>query len=271
MIAGIIFLIIILLYLFSVFPRLSNKKHILNIRTSMFAHRGYHDIGHQIPENSIPAFRAAIQHGYGIELDIHLSRDGQLVVFHDDTLERICGCDRVIEELTYNELAQYRLLGTNERIPLFKEVLSVVDSQVPLLIELKIPDSSLQICEKTYSLLKDYPGFYMVQSFNTMGIYWFRQHAPHILRGQLASHLTAEKSRELWIFKFIVQNLLCNFLGRPDFISYKLADLPNLSVLFLKYIFRLPIAVWTLTTNEEIKKGKSSYNIQIFEKHGENY
>ena len=254
-----------------VFPRRTEKKRILDISPSMFAHRGYHDIAHRIPENSMTAFHAAIQHGYGIELDLHLTRDGQLIVFHDDTLERLCGRPGRVEDLTYDELKSLCLLGTDERIPLFSEVLAAVNGRVPLLIELKIPTFSLKICEETYRILKSYSGHYMIQSFNTMGLRWFRLHAPHILRGQLAEHLTARECREAWLLKFLVQNLFCNFLGRPDFISYRLSDLPHLSVLLLKYIFRVPIAVWTLTTNEELKKGMSGYHIQIFEKHGENY
>ncbi len=271
MFIAIIIFAVILIYFFMVSPRRTEKKRILDISPSMFAHRGYHDMEHQVPENSMTAFYAAIQRGYGIELDLHLTRDGQLIVFHDDTLERLCGCLGKVEELSYSELESLCLLGTKERIPLFRDVLNAVDGRVPLLIELKIPTSSLKICEETYRILKPYSGNYMIQSFNTMGLRWFRLNAPHILRGQLAEHLTARKSREAWFLKFLVQNLFCNFLGRPDFISYRLSDLPHLSVLLLQYIFRVPIAVWTLTTGEELKKGISGYHIQIFEKHGENY
>lgn len=271
MIVSIFFFTAILLYFFMLFPRTSEKKRILDIAPSMFAHRGYHDMAHCIPENSMSAFRAAIRRGYGIELDLHLTRDGQLVVFHDNTLERLCGCSKRVEELSYDELSSFRLLGTDERIPLLQEVLSAVDGVVPLLIELKIPTSSLKICEETYRILQQYSGNYMIQSFNTMGVRWFKLHAPHILRGQLAEHLTARTSKESWLLKFIVQNLLCNFLGRPDFISYNMSDLPHLSVFLLKYIFQTPIAVWTLRTTDELNKGISEYHIQIFEKKGENY
>ncbi len=271
MIIGFILFMIVLFYFFMVYPRRSEKRRLLDISPSMFAHRGYHDIAHHVPENSMTAFHAAVKHGYGIELDLHLTRDGQLVVFHDDTLERLCGHSGRVEDWTYDELKKLCLLGTNEHIPLFQEVLSAVDGRVPLLIELKIPTASLKICEKTYSILKSYSGNYMIQTFNTMGLRWFRLHAPYILRGQLAEHLTASKSREAWLLKFIVQNLFCNFLGRPDFISYRMSDLPHLSVFLLKYIFRVPIAVWTLTTNEDLQRGISGYHIQIFEKHGEYY
>lgn len=271
MIALVLFLIVILLYFFLIFPRVGKRRDVLSITPHMFAHRGYHNIERRIPENSMAAFRAAIRKGYGIELDLHLSRDGQLIVFHDYDLRRLCGSPGVVEHMTYDELSRYSLLDTDEKIPLFQDVLSVVNGQVPLLVELKIPTSSLEICQKTYALLENYPGSYMVQSFNSMGLRWFRKHAPSVLRGQLSSHLTTEKTGEPWFLRFIVQNLFCNFIGRPDFISYRQSDLPHPVVLLLKYLFHTPIAVWTLKTWEDLKKGTSRYHIQIFEKHGENY
>ena len=242
LITGII-VFLILFYFYLIWPRLSRKRQIRPFLHTMFAHRGYHCIEKGIPENSIPSFRAAISHGYGIELDVHLTSDGKLVVFHDDDLSRICGRPETIESLPLKELQSCRLQNTNETIPLFTDVLSLVGGQVPLLIELKIPKSSLGICEKTWEILKNYNGPYMVQSFNTL------DHLP-----------------EPWILTFVVKHLLGNVLGRPDFISYKLADLPMFEVWFLKHILHLPVAVWTLRTPDALKKGKRHYDMQIFEK-----
>ena len=133
----------IVLYLFAISPRFTRRKDMRRFRHTMFAHRGYHCIEKGIPENSMAAFRAALKNGYGIEIDLHLTRDGQLVVFHDDTLERICGLSDTVENLTYEELKSCRLCGTTETIPAFDEVLSLVDGRVPLRIDLKIPDSSV--------------------------------------------------------------------------------------------------------------------------------
>lgn len=170
LITGII-VFLILFYFYLIWPRLSRKRQIRPFLHTMFAHRGYHCIEKGIPENSIPSFRAAISHGYGIELDVHLTSDEKLVVFHDDDLSRICGRPETIESLPLKELQSCRLQNTNETIPLFTDVLSLVGGQVPLLIELKIPKSSLGICEKTWEILKNYNGPYMVQSFNTLGIW----------------------------------------------------------------------------------------------------
>lgn len=257
--------------LFAILPRFSRRKAMAAYRRTMFAHRGYHSLKHGIPENSMAAFRAALKRGYGIEIDLHLTRDGQLAVFHDDTLERICKRPEVIETLTRKELDACRLSGTSEKIPTFEEVLELVNGQVPLLIELKIPGSPEPICRETLRQLDGYNGPFLIQSFNTMGIRWFKLHAPWILRGQLSSNLTREPLKEAWIFRFIVKHLLSNFLGRPDFISYCLNDLPVVNVWILKHIFHVPVAVWTLRTSDMLKRGKQHFDMQIFERHHENY
>lgn len=264
-------IIIFLLYLFAISPRFARRRDMLHYRHTMFAHRGYHCMEKGIPENSMAAFRAALIRGYGIEIDLHLTRDGRLVVFHDDTLERICGRPDIVENMTYEELKACRLCGTDETIPSFDEVLSLVKGRVPLLIELKIPDSSVHICQETMRQLSHYKGPCLIQSFNTMGIRWFRLHAPHILRGQLSSNLTRDPLKEAWLLRFMVKHLLSNFLGRPDFISYNLNDLPIVNVWILKHIFHVPVAVWTLTTPDMLNKGLQHFDMQIFEKRHENY
>lgn len=259
------------LYIFSIFPRLAKREEMAAFNHTLFAHRGYHCAEKLIPENSMPAFKAAVSHNYGIELDVHLTRDKKLVVFHDDTLERMCRVQGTVESYTYEELLKFHLLNTAEKIPLFSQVLEYVNGRVPLLIELKIPGQSHEICQAVQQALSIYKGPFLVQSFNTMGILWFRHNAPHILRGQLSSNLTADAAGETYILRFFVKHLLSNFLGRPDFISYKLKDLPVLGVTICQRLFRTPIAVWTLRTPKALEEGISAYNIQIFEKTGENY
>ena len=211
------------------------------------------------------AFRAAIQKNYGIELDLHLTRDGELVVFHDDDLKRVCGPPERPEDLTAAELTKCTILGTKEHIPLFRDVLALVNDQVPLLVELKIPERNMQICQKAYEMLRSYHGAFLLESFNSEGLYWFRKNAPEVLRGQLSSRLTKEKSDVSWFLRFFVENLWCNFLGRPDFIAYKLTDLPKLTVTLLRIFSGTTIAVWTLRTKDAIHEGKQEYDIQIFE------
>lgn len=259
------------LYICALVPETSRKNQMTAYYGTMFAHRGYHCAEKGIPENSIPAFRAAIERKYGIELDIHITRDNQLVVFHDDTLERMCKVEKTPEEMTLQELKNCPLSGTREHIPTLEEVLTLVNGRVPLLIELKMPGRSTAVCRRAYRTLKSYQGLYLVQSFNTLGLHWFYIHAPHVLRGQLASNLTKSDDRPHWLFRFLAKHLMLNFWGRPDFISYKMADLPTLNALLLHRLFGTPFAVWTLRSSEALKEGILRYDMQIFEKTGEFY
>lgn len=147
----------------------------------------------------------------------------------------------------------------------YRDVLALVNDQVPLLVELKIPERNMQICQKAYEMLRSYHGAFLLESFNSEGLYWFRKNAPEVLRGQLSSRLTKEKSDVSWFLRFFVENLWCNFLGRPDFIAYKLTDLPKLTVTLLRIFSGTTIAVWTLRTKDAIHEGKQEYDIQIFE------
>lgn len=267
----VIFILIAGLYLYAVFPETARKDRTLSYKGTMFAHRGYHCREKNIPENSMAAFRAALNKNYGIELDVHLTSDSQVVVFHDDTLVRMCGINKRPEKMTLFELKGCSLLGTAEHIPAFEEVLKLVDGQVPLLIELKLPDRSDALCRQTYELLKDYRGPYLIQSFNTLGLHWFRQNAPHVLRGQLASNLTKGDRKPHWVFRFLAKHLMLNFWGRPDFISYKLVDIPTFNTTLLRKCFNTPFAVWTLRDRNALKEGVLHYDMQIFEKSYENY
>lgn len=263
--------VIIGLYLYAVWPRTTRISDVMQYDHAMFAHRGYHNKEKLIPENSMAAFHAAAAKGYGIELDIHITKDGKIAVFHDDTLERMCQKPGGVEDYTWEELRRFHLLNTTERIPELKEVLAYVDGRVPLLIELKIPGKSLAVCEASYKILKEYKGRFMVQSFNTLGLYWYRKHAPEILRGQLSSNLTKSQEKEPYLLRFLIRFLLLNMLGRPDFISYKLKDLPNFSVSVCRNLFGTPAAVWTLRTEKALKQGQAEYNMCIFEKAGADY
>lgn len=271
MLLFILLIFLFFFYMFIIAPRLSKKEEMKAFLHTRFAHRGYHCAERLIPENSIPAFQAALDRHYGIELDLHLCKDNQLVVFHDDNLKRICGVNGRIEEYTYDELQNFHLLNTTEKIPLFADVPKLVRGRVPLLIELKIPSRSIKICQETQRLLEDYKGTYLIQSFNTMGLNWFKKNAPQVLRGQLSSNLTAGKSDENFVLRFLVKHLLTNILGKPDFISYKMSDLPALNVSICHRLFKTPIAVWTLRTEDALETGIQYYDMQIFEKKKELY
>ena len=119
-----------------------------------YAHRGLHNLNEGVPENSMKAFRLAVEKGYGIELDVQLSADGIPVVFHDNTLARMCGVNRRVRELTLAELKALSLGGTKEQIPTFQEFLEMVDGRVPLIVEIKMEKWDARIPAAANELLK---------------------------------------------------------------------------------------------------------------------
>ena len=191
-----------------------------------FAHRGLHTTDGSAPENSLTAFRMAANVGYGVELDVHLTRDGEVAVFHDHDLLRMTGSAGSIEDRTYAELRELRLAGSGEQIPLLSEVLEILGGVGPVILELKPGSRLKELCAKVAEELAEYPGDVCVECFDPRVLFWFRRHAPEYLRGQLAmpmGHYEGEVSRPL---AFLLSHGLLNFLGRPQFIAYELGPKP---------------------------------------------
>lgn len=258
--------LIICLYLFMIAPRLTQRRRMKPFLGTYWAHRGLHCIEKGIPENSMKAFRMAVKEGFGIELDVHLTRDGKLVVFHDDTLKRVCKRPGRVEDMTFEELENCYLSGTAERIPLLSSVLEYVNGRVPLLIEVKLPAQDTRICERLAEELGGYSGAYLVQSFNSLVIRWYKQHRSGVLRGQLSSNLVKSDKTPHYFLRFCVKYLLSNCYTRPDFISYKLKDSRNISLWIDQHLFHTPVAVWTLKTEDDIRQAQRQFDMYIFER-----
>lgn len=191
-----------------------------------WAHRGLHNITEGIPENSLAAFRAARDRGFSVELDLQLTLDGQVVVFHDLNLERMCGVDVQLNLLTYDQLQAYTLSGTQEHIPLFKDVLETLNGQVPVLVELKpgCPDRKA-LCTKALELMRSYKGELCMESFDPRIVGWFRKHAPDILRGQLTMKPYRGELHDSGVNRFCeyaLAHVFTNFMARPHFIAHRL-------------------------------------------------
>lgn len=148
MVIIIVLLLLTMLWIILIAPGRENREELAKISGRNFAHRGLHSADKTVPENSLAAFELAVQHGYGMELDVRLTKDGQVIVLHDDTLDRVCGESGKASQLTFDELQKYRLCGTEERIPLFSEVLKTVDGRTPLIVELKACYNNRALCEK---------------------------------------------------------------------------------------------------------------------------
>ena len=214
------------LSLFMLAPGRTSKRQRAPFVGRNFAHRGLHLADRSVPENSLEAFRLAAKARYGIELDVQLSKDGQVVVFHDDTLRRICGVHARVEKKNYDALRQYRLCGTEEHIPLLTDVLEVIDGRSPLIVELKNGKRNRELCEKTYEILSSYRGQVCIESFNPLIVAWFRFHAKDLVRGQLAAQRHEYDGQTGRTASFLLSHCLLNFISRPQFIAYRIGRKP---------------------------------------------
>ena len=216
-----------------------------------FAHRGVHNV---YPENSIPAFEDAINLRLGIELDIHISSDGKLVVFHDDNLRRMTGVNEYIKLLPYSQIREYKLNNTQYGIPLLSDVLALVNGKVPLLIEIKTNNNMKKLVPALKQELSNYKGEVFIQSFDPFALRRCYKLMPNILRGQLSSFFKNDKLK--FYKKIPIKKLLLNKFAHINFVSYNIENLPN------KYTNKLnvPLLAWTIKTKEEYDKAKKYAN-----------
>ena len=197
-----------------------NLKVLDNIK---IAHRGLCD--KSCPENSLSAYRKCIKSGIPIELDVHILKDNTLVVFHDDDTKRLTGEKIILKEAVYEDIKNLKLLNTNEKIPIFEEVLQLVDGRVLLDIELKVEVSDFRICREICKFLDSYKGQFIVKSFNPVYVWWFKKYIPSCIRGLLVSRL--KKARMNIIIKKALYNMVFNFVVKPDFVAFDYRDFPN--------------------------------------------
>ena len=206
------------------------------------AHRGLW--GGEIIENSLTAYKAAMDNGYPIEIDLFLTRDNEIVCFHDDNLYRMTGKNSKIYHNTLAKLKSLSLKGTAERIPTLQEVLSLIGGKVPLLIEIKDQPNDF-IVDKTVEILKNYGGEFAVQSFNPFYIKRVKRLAPDFVCGILGTH--AKKRERGRITNFVLKHLCFNFMIKPDFISYNKKGLKFVK----RKAAKTPVIVWTILNEKE--------------------
>lgn len=251
------------LYLLAVRPRRARKAS-RYFATFNYAHRGLHS--DTLPENSLAAFEAACRAGYGIELDVRLSRDGVAVVFHDDTLTRMCGIDRRVSELTAAELAKIPLAGNPaHKIPTFAEVLSLVRGRVPLLVEIKGTTDAADVCEVAAPLLDEYRGAYCIESFSPYAVRWYRRRRPLVVRGQLSEHYFANRGKKKTFPLWMMQLLLTNFLTKPDFIAFNLRDRKYLPFRIATRLYGAKAFAYTVKSHADEEKCCGYFDALIFE------
>lgn len=258
--AILIFLIVSSVYILMILPRLVNRADMSGLLED-YAHRGLHS--KTLPENSIGAFKAAVDKGVGIEFDIQLSKDGVPMVFHDDDLKRVCGIDRKLSEFTAEELRNIKLLDSEYTIPTFEDVLSVVNGRVPLLVEFK--PGGWELCRRGCDMLDEYNGRFCVESFDSTLLGKIKKYRPKFVRGQLVGDMFKSKKPKNPILKFLLTFMMLNFMSRPDFIAIDKSLRHNLSIGICRRVIKTPTFVWTVKNEEEYEKSKRDGLIPIFD------
>ena len=254
------------------------------------------------PENSLAAFAAAAEAGYGIELDIQLSRDGQVVVVHDGNLLRVAGDPRAVSELTYDELTRIPLFaketsqpgdakaqplpgatqdpagittpakaprGYYQHVPLFSDVLQVVGGRVPLIVEYKFNDFDWderheELLSKGNALLQAYEGPFVIESFHPGAVNWYKEHEPQVNRGQLAAEEKFSVTDIDALRHWAAGRLLFNWLSRPDFVAYDWHGGNSPQVRVTRALGAVPVS-WTVRSQEELDEAEPQFDRHIFE------
>jgi glycerophosphoryl diester phosphodiesterase len=226
------------------------------------AHRGLHDIGAGVPENSLAAFEAARDAGFPAELDVRLLRDGAVAVFHDENLRRLVGVDAPVAMEDSRSVAARCLAGTTQTIPLLEHVLDLIRGKVPLLIELKNFGAPGDLESAVRSALESYSGRFTVQSFNPASMAWFKSNAPRFVRGHLSGGFTGNA----------LDGALDDSHGRldtlpistPAYLGCDIRGLPNETVASVRER-GLPVLGWTVRSYDERRTAMTHCDNFVFE------
>jgi glycerophosphoryl diester phosphodiesterase len=232
------------------------------------AHRGLHDASACRFENTLAAAEAAIAAGYAIECDVQDTADGEAVVFHDFTLDRLTGEKGLVRERPARELAALAIGGTADHIPTLAEFLAQIAGRVPLVIEIKSRfDNDPTLAHRSLDVLAGYAVPVAVKSFDPFVVAAVRRVAPAIPRGIVAesryedgdwSKLTAEQKHEM-------ANLLHFAATEPDFLSWRVADLPCAAPFLCRHLKRMPVMTWTVRAEEDRRRAALHADQMVFE------
>lgn len=258
--------VIAVLYLLAIMPHMRNRPNLTPFKGRYYAHRGLHNNKTEAPENTLAAFRKAVEAGYGIEMDIQLTKDKVPVVIHDYTLKRVCKKDVRVDSLTLKELRQYTVCKSKEKIPTLAEVLKLVDGRVPLIVEFKVEATDLSLCEIAPPMLDQYKGVWCMESFNPLCVRWYKKNRPGVMRGQLSDHFVKSGEKGNRILFWLLKGLFFNFLTKPDFIAYN-HHYPNTwSLVIDKVVYRIPTFAWTIRSQEELEAARKRFDFMIFDR-----
>ncbi len=261
-------IVILILLLYILCLRCNRRRDWKKFQGWRYAHRGFHDKP-RIPENSIPAFKRAVQCGFGAELDVHLMKDGHLAVIHDASLLRTAGVDVEIEDLTAEDLQQYKLEGTEYHIPLLEEVLPIFAGKAPLIVELKAERGNADaLAAAACKLLDKHRSVtYCMESFDPRCLMWLWQNRPDVVRGQLSENFTrhGDGKNLPGVVRWALSNLLLNCRTRPDFIAYRFEDRKSLSLKLCRGLYGAKEFSWTIRSKADMDAAEEAGALVIFE------
>lgn len=233
----------------------------------LYSHRGLFDNSGAAPENSLAAFRASVDKGYGMELDVQAAGDGTPVVFHDFTLGRMTAARGSVANLDHRALGKLPLLGGKETIPTFADTLDTVNGRTPLLIEIKVPPGGRigPLEARIAELLAHYNGPFAVQSFNPASVAWFVENAPAFTRGQIAQNFISRPEPGMaWRQRLAWGKLWSCGTSQPHFVSYNVRDLPSPPTRAVRRQ-RIPLLCWTVRTPQQAAIARRHADSFIFE------
>ena len=267
----IVIILLLLVYAELIRPNLP-RRDISPLMGVDYAHRGLWNTNepgeNNRPENSLAAFRAAVDKGYGIELDVHLTKDGHLVVHHDDSLKRLTGVDIRIAESTLADIRACHL-PNGESVPTYDEVLDAVAGRIPMIVEVKVENRNHDALSKAvYERMQRYEGPWCMESFDPRAVKWFRMNAPEIIRGQLAFDSAGKgKNFKEWTRNLYIASMLQNFLARPDFVAFSASSVKWHSLpIHLLRLMKPWFVAWTVRSQADMDKWRGQWDLQIFEK-----
>jgi glycerophosphoryl diester phosphodiesterase len=231
------------------------------------AHRAYHDRANGRIENTISAVIAAIGHNFSIEVDLQLTADGEVIVFHDDTLERLTESTGRVDLHDLPSIRAVRLRDTSDRIPTLDEILEEVSGKVLLILELKSRwDGDRRLEQAVTTVLANYAGPIAVMSFDPGAMRAMRKLMPHLPRGLVAERFRQEDWQEVpFLYRFALRHLLAAAAVIPDFIAYNVSALPATAPLSIRHALGLPLLTWTVRTQGEQDIARSWADQMIFE------
>jgi glycerophosphoryl diester phosphodiesterase len=230
------------------------------------AHRGLH--GALIVENTLGAARAAVGANYAIEVDLQLTADGEVVVFHDSTLERLTQASGLLAARTLTELKGIRLRECDERIPTLQELLDAVADRTPLVLELKSEwDGDDQLVKRVAEILVSYSGPVAAMSFDPAQVAALRDHAPGLPRGIVAERYYQHPDWQpmKWQQRFSLGNLLHIGQTKPHFVAYFVRELPAFAPLFARHALGMKLLTWTVRTEADRRKARRWADQIVFE------